>query len=108
MQAGAPLADVTFRIKDLDRGREIVVKSDKSGKFYRRGLQAVEDDLTVERNGQPIKDRIKLTAGTDRRFDFKLARAAPAGAGEFVEGVAAFNKGDTAAAVAAFEAAGRN
>ncbi len=105
-EAGAPLADVTFRIKDVERGREVIVKSDKSGKFYRRGLQAVEYDLTVEKEGyQPIVDRIKLTAGTDRRFDFKLARAAPAGAGEFVEGVAAFNKGDTAAAIAAFEAA---
>lgn len=105
-EAGVPLADVTFRLKDLERGREVVVRSDKSGKFYRRGLQAVEYDLTVEKEGyQPINDRIKLTAGTDRRLDFKLAKSAPAGAGEFVEGVAAFNKGDTAAAIAAFEAA---
>ena len=103
---GKPLADVTFRIKDLDRGREIVIKSDKGGKFYRRGLQAVEYELTVEKEGyQSINDRIKLTAGTDRRFDFKLAKATPAGAGEFVQGVEAFNRGDSAAAIAAFEAA---
>lgn len=105
-ESGAPLADVTFRIKDLERGREVVVKSDKGGKFYRRGLPAVEYDLTVEKEGyQPIHDRIKLSAGTDRRYDFKLAKATPAGAAEFVEGVEAFNRGDTAAAVKAFEAA---
>ncbi len=103
---GKPLADVTFRIRDLDRGREIIIKSDKGGKFYRRGLQAVEYDLTVEKEGyQPINDRIKLTAGTDRRFDFKLAKAVPAGAGEFVQGVEAFNRGDAATAIASFEAA---
>lgn len=105
-EAGQPLADVTFRIKDLERGREVIIKSDKSGKFYRRGLQAVEYELTVEKEGyQSISDRIKLTAGTDRRFDFTLVKAAPAGAGEFTAGVAAFNKGDTAAAIASFEAA---
>ncbi len=105
-EAGQPLADVTFRIKDIERGRETVVKSDKDGRFYRRGLQAVEYELTVEKEGyQPIHDRIRLTAGMDRRFDFKLVKAAPAGAGDFAEGVKAFNAGNFAAAAAAFEAA---
>lgn len=105
-EAGQPLADVSFRIIDVQRGRETVVKSDKSGKFYRRGLQAVEYDIVVEKEGyQPIKDRIKLAAGMDRRFDFKLAKATPAGAGEFAEGVKAFNAGDFAGAAKLFEAA---
>ena len=105
-EAGQPLADVTFRIRDTERGREIVVKSDKDGRFYRRGLQAVEYEISVEKEGyQPIKDKLRLTAGTDRRFDFKLAKAAPAGAGEFAEGVKAFNAGDFAAAAKSFEAA---
>jgi Tfp pilus assembly protein PilF len=105
-EAGQPLADVSFRIRDVDRGREVVVKSDKSGRSYRRGLQAVEYELTVEKEGyQSIKDRVKLTAGMDRRFDFKLVKAAPAGAGEFAEGVKAFNAGNFAAAATSFEAA---
>jgi tetratricopeptide (TPR) repeat protein len=105
-EAGQPLADVSFRIRDIERGREVVVKSDKSGRFYRRGLQAVEYELIVEKEGyQPIQDRVRLTAGTDRRFDFKLVKAAPAGAGEFAEGVKAFNSGNFAAAASSFEAA---
>jgi tetratricopeptide (TPR) repeat protein len=105
-EAGQPLADVSFRITDIERGRETVVKSDKNGRFYRRGLQAVEYEISVEKDGyQSIKDRIRLTAGMDRRFDFKLVKAAPAGAGEFAEGVKAFNAGDFAAAAKSFEAA---
>jgi len=104
--AGKPLEGVTFRIKDLGRGRETTIKSDKDGKFYRRGLQAVEYELVVEKEGyQPINDKIKLTAGTDRRLDFKLAKSAPEGAGDFAKGVEAYNRGDHAAAVQAFEAA---
>lgn len=105
-EAGQPLADVAFRIKDVERGRELVVKSDRNGRFYRRGLPAVEYEIVVEKEGyQPITDRIKLTAGMDRRFDFKLVKAAPAGAGDFVDGVKAFNAGDFAAAARSFEAA---
>jgi tetratricopeptide (TPR) repeat protein len=105
-EAGQPLADVSFKIRDVERGREIEVKSDKSGRFYRRGLQAVEYEISVEKEGyQPIHDRIRLTAGMDRRFDFKLVKAAPAGAGDFAEGVKAFNAGNFAAAATSFEAA---
>lgn len=105
-EAGTPIEGATLRLKDLDRGREISLKSDKSGRFYRRGLQAVEYEMAVEKEGyQPIKDRVKLVAGTDRRFDFKLAKAAALGAEEFQQGVAAYNTGDFAAAARAFEAA---
>jgi tetratricopeptide (TPR) repeat protein len=105
-EAGAPIEGATLRLRDLERGREITLKSDKSGKFYRRGLQAVEYEMVVEKDGfQPIKDRVKLVAGTDRRFDFKLAKATPAGAEDFQQGVAAYNKGDFASAAKMFEAA---
>ena len=103
---GKPLEGATVRLRDLERGRETTFKSDKSGRFYRRGLQAVEYEMVVEKEGyQPVKDKVKLVAGTDRRLDFKLARAAPVGAEEFAAGIAAFNKGDNAAAATAFEAA---
>ncbi len=104
--AGKPLDGATVRLRDLERGRETTFKSDKSGRFYRRGLQAVEYEMVVEKDGyQPVKDKVKLVAGTDRRLDFKLARAAPEGAEEFAGGIAAFNKGDHAGAAEAFEAA---
>lgn len=105
-EAGNPLADVTFRIRDTGRGREFTIKSDKSGRFYRRGLPAVEYEITVEKDGyQPIHDKVRLTAGVDRRFSFKLVRAAPQGAEEFARGVEAFGRGDHEAAAIAFEAA---
>jgi tetratricopeptide (TPR) repeat protein len=98
---------VTFRIKDIGRGSETTLKSDKDGKFYRRGLQAVEYQLVVEKEGyQQINDTIRLSAGeNNRRYDFKLVKAAPEGAGDFAKGVEAYNEGDNAAAAAAFEAA---
>ena len=106
-EAGKPLEGVSFRLKDIGRGSETTVKSDKNGKFYRRGLQAVEYELVVEKEGyQAINDKVKLSAGENsRRFDFKLVKAAPEGAGDFAKGVEAYNKGDNAAAAAAFEAA---
>ncbi len=104
--AGKPLEGATVRLRDLERGRETTFKSDKSGRFYRRGLQAVEYEMVVEKDGyQPVKDKVRLVAGTDRRLDFKLAKSAPEGAEEFAAGIAAFNTGDHAAAAKAFEAA---
>jgi len=104
--AGQPLEGVKIRLVNVDRGREVVLTSGKDGRFYRRGLQAVEYDMTVEREGyQPITDKVKLTAGTDRNFDFKLAKAAAGGSKEFQAGVAAFNAGDFAKAATQFEAA---
>lgn len=103
---GTPLADVSIRLQDLERGRETVVKTDKNGRFYRRGLQAVPYALSVEKEGyQPIKDRLDLKTGVENRFNFKLAKSAPVGAVEFQQGVAAYNKGDYQAAATAFEAA---
>ena len=101
-----PLEGVTFRIRDTGRGREVVVESDENGRFYRRGLPAVEYEISVEKEGyQPIHDKLRLNAGVDRRFSFKLARATPEGGEEFAQGVEAFNRGDNEAAARAFEAA---
>ena len=104
--AGQPIEGVKIRLVNVDRGREVVLTSGKDGRFYRRGLQAVEYDITVEREGyQSITDKVKLTAGTDRNFDFKLAKAAAGGSKEFQEGVAAYNAGNYALAASRFEAA---
>jgi tetratricopeptide (TPR) repeat protein len=104
--AGNPLEGVSFRIRDLERGREVAIKSDKEGRFYRRGLPAVEYEIFVEKEGyHPIHDKLRLNAGVDRRFDFKLVKAAPEGAEEFARGVDAFNRADHQAAAQAFEEA---
>jgi tetratricopeptide (TPR) repeat protein len=104
--AGQPIEGVTIRLVNVDRGREVTVETDKDGRFYRRGLQAVEYEMTVTKEGyQPIGDTVKLVAGTDRNFDFTLAKAAAGGSKEFEAGVAAFNSGDFARAAAQFEAA---
>lgn len=104
--AGQPLAGVTIKLVNIDRGREVTLTTGKDGRFYRRGLQAVEYELSVTKDGyQPVTDKIRLVAGTDRDFDFSLAKAAAAGSKEFQEGVAAFNAKDFAQAAAKFEAA---
>jgi tetratricopeptide (TPR) repeat protein len=104
--AGQPLEDVTVILRDLERGREISLRSDKNGRFYRRGLQAGGYNIVVKKDGyQPIDDTVKLISGAERRFDFKLAKASPAGAVEFVKAVEAYNKGDFEAAAKGFEAA---
>ncbi len=103
---GAPLEGVSIRLVNVDRGREVTLTSDKNGRFYRRGLQAVEYEMSVAKDGyQPISDKVRLVAGADRDFDFTLAKANPMGAEEFQQGVAAYNKGDFQAAAGAFEAA---
>lgn len=105
-EAGTPLEGVKIRLVNVDRGREVVLTTGKDGRFYRRGLQAVEYEMRVERDGyQPITDKVKLVAGTDRNFDFKLAKAAAGGSKEFQAGVAAFGTGNFAQAAAQFEAA---
>ncbi len=103
-EAGKPIEGVTIKITDSAHGREVQVKTDKSGSFYRRGLQAVDYDFIVEKPGyNPIRDHLKVSAGLEKRYDFKLVKGAPEGAEEFARGVAAFNSGDNAAAAAAFE-----
>lgn len=104
--AGQPLAGVTIKLVNVDRGRETTLTTGKDGRFYRRGLQAVEYEMSVTKDGyQPVNDKIKLVAGTDRNFDFKLAKAAAGGSKEFQEGVTAFNGRDFALAASKFEAA---
>jgi len=104
--AGQPLAGVTIKLVNIDRGREVVLTTGKDGRFYRRGLQAVEYEMSVAKDGyQPVADRVKLVAGTDRNFDFKLAKAAAGGSKEFQAGVAAFNSGQFEQAVTQFQAA---
>lgn len=104
--AGTPLQGVTITLQNTERGRGVTITTDKDGRFYRRGLQAGEYAIKVAHPGfQAIDDKIRLVAGTDRNFDFTLAKAAAAGSKEFQEGVAAYNAKDFAQAAAKFEAA---
>jgi tetratricopeptide (TPR) repeat protein len=103
-ETGKPIEGVTIRLRDLQRGRETVLKSDKDGKFYRRGMQAVDYEMAVEKEGyQPINDKIRLTTANERRLDFTLAKASPAGSAEFAKATAAYNAGDFAGAAKLFE-----
>jgi tetratricopeptide (TPR) repeat protein len=105
-EAGQPLEGVTVRVRDQERGAETTAQSGRDGRFYRRGLRAGGYQLTVEKQGyQPINDKVTLSAGVDRRLEFKLVKAAPEGAEEFAKGVEAFNRKDYQGAVQSFEAA---
>jgi tetratricopeptide (TPR) repeat protein len=103
---GKPLEGVQFRLRDTERGRDVVFVTDADGRFYRRGLLPSVYEMIVEKEGyRPVRDRLTLTPGIDRRMSFELARAAPPGAEEFAQGLEAFHQGNFEAAVQAFEAA---
>src|SRR6266545_2144335 len=61
--AGQPLEGVTVTLNDTGRGRSVQAKTDKGGKFYRRGLQAGTYELVVEKPGyNPIHDSLQVSA----------------------------------------------
>jgi tetratricopeptide (TPR) repeat protein len=105
-QGGAPLADAAIRLKDATLGRSFTTRTDKNGRFYKRGIPGSEYDVTVEKDGyKPLQEHLRVAAGAEHRFHFKLAKADPLGAKEFAEGFGAFNRGDNEGAVKAFLAA---
>ena len=105
-EAGTPLDGVTIRLKTWSAARDTTLKSDKNGKFYRRGLQAIEYEMTVEKEGyQPINDKIRLSAGTERRLRLQAGqgvarrrrassprRSRPTTSGDFAGAAAAFEE----------------
>jgi len=103
---GTVLPEATIKLNDQARGRQFSIKADKKGYYYRRGLPYGEYAMVVEKEGYvSVNDKVRLGAGVEHRFDFKLGKGAPEGAKEFAEGFAAFGRGDNDAAVKAFEAA---
>jgi tetratricopeptide (TPR) repeat protein len=105
-KAGTPLGEATIKLTDQARGRQFTIKADKKGSYYKRGLPYGEYQMVVEKEGYvALNDKVRLAAGAEHRFDFKLGKAAPEGAKEFAEGFAAFGRGDNEAAVKFFEAA---
>ncbi len=105
-ESGLPLADATIRLSDSARGRTFSTNSGKNGRFYKRGIPGAMYAVVVEKDGyKPLEENLRIASGSEHRFDFKLAKAAPEGAKEFGEGIAAFGRGDNEAAALAFEAA---
>ena len=105
-EAGKPLEGATLKLHDPSRGRDASAKTDKNGRFYKRGILGATYELAVELSGYTsIKDKMKVASGGEHRFDFKLVKSAPEGAKEFAQGFDAFNRGDNAGAAAFFEAA---
>jgi tetratricopeptide (TPR) repeat protein len=105
-EGGAGIPDAVIRLQDDERGRSFSTKSGKDGRFYKRNIPGATYKMTVEKPGyKPLQENLRVAAGVEHRFNFKLAKAAPEGAKEFAEGFAAFAKGDNEAAVKAFEAA---
>lgn len=104
-QGGEGLADAVIKLQDDERGRSFTTKTGKDGRFYKRNIPGATYQFTVEKAGyKPVQEKLRVAAGGEHRFNFKLAQAAPEGAKEFAEGFAAFARGDNEAAVKAFEA----
>jgi len=103
---GAKLADTVITLTDEGRGRSYSTKTDKNGRFYKRGIIGSTYRVTVKKEGYKLlEEPLRVAAGAEHRFNFKLAKAAPVGAKEFAEGFEAFNRGDNAAAAQFFELA---
>ncbi len=105
-EGGAPLADTVINLEDPSRGRSYTTKTDKNGRFYKRGIIGSTYRVTIKKEGYKLlEEPLRVAAGAEHRFNFKLAKAAPVGAKEFAEGFEAFNRGDNAAAARFFELA---
>lgn len=103
---GAPIVDALITLDDPTSGKEYTTKSDKKGTFYKRGVIGSTYRVSVTKDGYKLlEEPIRVSAGGEHRFNFKLAKAAPEGAKEFAEGFEAFNRGDNAAAAQFFELA---
>jgi tetratricopeptide (TPR) repeat protein len=103
---GAPLVGTVIKLNDPERGRSYSTKTDKNGRFYKRGIIGATYQVTVEKEGyKPLREDLRVAAGAEHRFNFKLAKAAPEGAAEFAKGYEAFGRGDNETAVREFEAA---
>ena len=104
--AGKPIEGAILKLSDPAKGRELSTKTDKNGKYYKRGIPGSEYQFSVEKEGyNALKDKMKVAAGGEHRYDFKLVKGAPEGAKEFAKGFDAFNKGNFEAAIVEFEAA---
>jgi len=105
-ESGAPLADVTISLDDPSSGKAYSTKTDKKGVFYKRGVIGSAYRVSVKKDGYKLlEEPLRVAAGVEHKFNFKLAKAAPVGAKEFAEGFEAFNRGDNAAAAQFFELA---
>ena len=95
----SPFASVIWSVARIPRSR-----ATRPGSSTAVGCGRSIIEMTVEKEGyQPINDKIRLTTASERRFDFKLAKASPAGSGEFAKATAAYNAGDFAGAAKLFE-----
>ena len=103
---GAPLPDTVITLDDPSSGKIYSTKTDKKGVFYKRGIIGSTYRVSVKKEGYKLlEEPLRVAAGAEHKFNFKLAKAAPVGAKEFAQGFEAFNRGDNAAAAAFFEAA---
>lgn len=105
-ESGVPLADVLISLDDPNSGKAYTTKTDKKGVFYKRGIIGSGYRVSVKKEGYKLlEEPLRVAAGAEHRFNFKLAKAAPAGAREFAEGFEAFKGGDNEAAARFFELA---
>ncbi len=105
-ETGAPLPDTLISLDDPSSGKAYTTKTDKKGVFYKRGVIGSAYRVSVKKEGYKLlEEPLRVAAGAEHKFNFKLAKAAPVGAREFAEGFEAFNRGDNEAAAKFFELA---
>jgi len=107
---GEPVQDAVLVLIDPEVGRQIEFKSDKKGKYYRRGIPPAVYELRVTKEGyQEFRgDNIKVPAGGEKTVDVTMAplvQEAPEPIQDtaYREGYEALKSGDLEAAKAKME-----
>jgi len=103
---GKGLADVKITLYDSTRGLKFETKTDKNGKFYKRGLAPSTYTITLELEGYyPIKDTLKVRVGKPEEMEIVMKAATPEilGGDDFINGSNSFKEGKYEEAIEAFK-----
>lgn len=105
---GRAVAGATFRMQDVQTGRQVIFESDAEGRFLRRDIAPARYALNVHKAGfRTVREPVTLRARHRTRLRVALTPFTPAAAAALERGVAAFNADDADMAAEALEQAAR-
>jgi len=106
-EQGNPIADAKITLTLIAQNLSFSFKSNKKGKFYRRGIEPGEYMLSVEvEEFQPLKQQIYIKVGEELKMDIMVAKEASIveAKNQFVQGIKFYQQGKFDQAINAFEA----
>jgi len=104
---GNPIVEAKITLTLVAHNLSFTFKTDKKGKFYRRGIEPGEYLLTVEVPGyQPVRQNISFSIGQEYKMDIIVAKEEKIqeARNKFEQGILYFEQGKFEEAIEAFEA----